>query len=199
MIILYQFLFLVITYAIAAIPFGLVLAKVFANKDIREHGSKNIGATNVTRVLGKKLGFATLILDGFKGAIMVIIARFSFYDVQNLHLFLVLVSAFAVVGHIYPIYLNFKGGKGVATAIATMFALDSTVGFLMVCFWILSFCLFRISSISSLLAIFSATILSSAYEAPTSQIIFCWFIFLLILYRHKENLGRLIVGEEKKI
>jgi len=197
--IIYQFLFLGLTYAIAAIPFGLVLAKIFAKKDIREFGSKNIGATNVARVIGKKLGFATLILDGLKGAIMVIIARFTFYDIQNLHLFLVLVAAVAVLGHVYPIYLNFKGGKGVATAIAVLFALDVSVGFLVICFWILSFCLFRISSISSIIAIFSSIIISTSFDAPGSQIAFCWFLSILILVRHKENIIRLITGEEKKL
>jgi len=197
--IIYQFLFLGLTYAIAAIPFGLVLAKIFAKKDIREFGSKNIGATNVARVIGKKLGFATLILDGLKGAIMVIIARFTFHDIQNLHLFLVLVAAVAVLGHVYPIYLNFKGGKGVATAIAVLFALDVSVGFLVICFWILSFSLFRISSISSIIAIFSSIIISTSFGAPGSQIAFCWFLSLLILVRHKENIIRLITGEEKKL
>ena len=197
--IIYQIVFLVLTYAIAAIPFGLVLAKTFAGKDLRQLGSKNIGATNVARVAGKKLGLLTLILDGLKGAIMVIIARFNFYDLDNLHLFLVLVSAAAVLGHIYPIYLNFKGGKGVATAIAVLFALDVSVGFLVVCFWIMSFCLFRVSSVSSLIAIFSSIVLSAAYDAPTSQYVFCWFLFLLILVRHKENIFRLLTGEEKKM
>ncbi|MBP7709647.1 MAG: glycerol-3-phosphate 1-O-acyltransferase PlsY [Rickettsiales bacterium] len=195
----FQFLFLVITYAIAAIPFGLVLAKIFAKKDIREYGSKNIGATNVARVLGKKLGFFTLILDGLKGAIMVIIARFSFYDADNLHLLLVLVAAVAVLAHVYPIYLNFKGGKGVATAIAVLFALDVSVGFLAVCFWIMSFCLFRISSVSSIIAVFSSIVISSSFDAPRSQIVFCWFLAILILVRHKENIARLIIGEEKKL
>jgi len=195
---IYQLLFLGLTYAIAAIPFGLVLAKIFAKKDIREFGSKNIGATNVARVIGKKLGFATLILDGLKGAIMVIIARFTFHDIQNLHLFLVLVATVAVLGHVYPIYLNFKGGKGVATAIAVLFALNVSVGFLVICFWILSFCLFRISSISSIIAIFSSIIISTSLGAPGSQIAFCWFLSLLILVRHKENIARLITGEEKK-
>ena len=197
--IIYQLLFLGLTYAIAAIPFGLVLAKIFAKKDIREFGSKNIGATNVARVIGKKLGFATLILDGLKGAIMVIIARFTFYEMQNLHLFLVLVAAVAVLGHVYPIYLNFKGGKGVATAIAVLFALDVSVGFLVICFWILSFCLFRMSSISSIIAIFSSIIISTSFSAPGSQRAFCWFLSLLILVRHKENIIRLITGEEKKL
>ena len=194
-----QFLFLVITYFIGAIPFGLLLTKIFAKKDIREFGSKNIGATNVTRIVGKKLGFLTLILDGLKGAIMLIIARFSFYDSVNLHLFLVLVGFVAVVAHIYPVYINFKGGKGVATAIAVLFALDSTVGFLVICFWIMSFCLFRISAVASLIAIFSSILLSSTYGAPMSQLVFCTALFILILYRHKENIIRLAAGEEKKI
>lgn len=198
MAILFQIIFLILTYLIAAIPFGLVITKIFAKKDIREFGSKNIGATNVTRVVGKKLGFITLILDALKGAIMIIIARFGFYDYENLHLFLVLVAATAVVAHIYPVYLNFKGGKGVATAIAVLLALDFSVGFLAICFWILSFCLFRTSSISSLVALLSSGIISSCQGAPTSQIVLCWFLFILILIRHKENIVRLISGEEKK-
>lgn len=197
--IIQQFLFLLFTYAIAAIPFGFILAKTFANQDIRQLGSKNIGATNVTRIAGKKLGFFTLILDGLKGAVMLIIARFSFYDLNNLHLFLVLVGAVAVLAHVYPIYLNFKGGKGVATAIAVLFALDPAVGLLVICFWIMFFGLFRISAAASLIAIFSSIILSSTYEAPLVQILFCWFLFILILIRHKENIARMLIHEEKKI
>ena len=199
MISLNQFVFLLVTYAISAIPFGLVLAKFFAKIDIREMGSKNIGATNVTRVLGKKLGFLTLILDGLKGAIMVIIARFNFGEIEDLHMFLVLVAAVAVVGHIFPIYLRFKGGKGVATAIAVLFALDFGVGLLATSFWIMSFCLLRISSISSIVAIFSSIVISSHFDAPISQIILCWFLSILILIRHKENIMRLLIGEEKTL
>lgn len=199
MTIFYQLLFLILTYLVAAIPFGLLIAKFFAKTDIRQLGSKNIGATNVARVVGKKLGFITLILDGLKGALMVIVARFNFYDISNLHLFLIVVGAVAVLAHIYPIYLNFKGGKGVATAIAVLFALDFSVGFLTLCFWIMSFSLFRISSVSSLIAIFSSIIFSSIYDAGAPQIVFCCFLFIVILVKHKENLIRLIVGEEKKI
>jgi glycerol-3-phosphate acyltransferase PlsY len=199
MSITYQILFLILTYAIAAIPFGLVITKIFTGKDIRKFGSKNIGATNVARIAGKKLGFITLILDGFKGAIMVIIARFNFSELNNLHLFLVLVSSIAVVAHIYPIYLNFKGGKGVATAIATLFALDSAVGFLTLCFWIMAFTLWRVSSVASLIAIFSSIVLSFNYDAPIEQKIFCILLFLLIAIRHKENIIRLLMGDEKKL
>lgn len=192
-----QILFLVLTYLISSIPFGLVIAKVFAKKDIREHGSKNIGATNVTRVLGKKLGFITLLLDGAKGAVMVIIARFGFADSNNLHFFLVFVSLVAVCGHIYPIYLNFKGGKGVATAIAVLLALDFKVGSSVVICWIVFFVLFRISSISSLVSIFSSIIFSYFYNAPNEQIILCFLMFVIIAVRHKENVSRLLCGKEK--
>jgi glycerol-3-phosphate acyltransferase PlsY len=199
MIIVFALLFLVLTYFIAAIPFGLVLSKYVAKKDIRQHGSKNIGATNVTRVLGKKLGFLTLVLDALKGAAMVILARFCFVNLEYLHFYLVLVSLTAVLAHIYPIYIDFKGGKGVATAIATLFALDPTVGLLVICFWIISFLLFHISSLASLIAIFSSVILSWCYGAPVSQIIFCLALLGIIGYRHQENIIRLLNGEEKKM
>ena len=198
MIFFYQFLFLVFAYLISSIPFGLVLVKKYRQIDIRQHGSKNIGATNVMRLAGKKLAFLTLILDGFKGSMMIIIARFVFFDVNNLHLFLVIIGAVCVLGHIYSVYLNFKGGKGVATAISVLLALDFAVGMLAICFWIMSFCAFRISSVSSLIAIFSTVILSSAYGAPTSQIIFCLALFILIFVRHRENILRIMTGEENK-
>jgi glycerol-3-phosphate acyltransferase PlsY len=198
MIFLYQFLFLVLTYLIAAIPFGLVLTKIFAKKDVREFGSGNIGATNVVRVAGKKIGLLTLILDGFKGAIMVVIARFTFADASGLHIFLVLVGTVAVTAHIYPVYLNFKGGKGVATTLAVLLALDLNIGLSVIGIWALTFAIFRTSSISSIAAIFSSIILSICYGTSISQILFCIFLFALILYRHKENLERLIAGKEKK-
>lgn len=195
---LYQFLFLVLTYLIAAIPFGLVLTKIFAKKDVREFGSGNIGATNVVRVAGKKIGLLTLILDGFKGAIMVVIARFTFADASGLHIFLVLVGTVAVIAHVYPVYLNFKGGKGVATTIAVLLALDLNIGLSVIGIWALTFAIFRTSSVSSIAAIFSSIILSICYGTSISQILFCIFLFALILYRHKENLERLIAGKEKK-
>ena len=198
MIFVYQILYLVLSYLVASIPFGLLLSKVFAKKDIREFGSKNIGATNVTRILGKKLGALTLLLDGIKGAIMVIIARFYFFEVNNLHLYLVLVSSVAVLGHIFSIYLKYRGGKGVATALACLLALDFSVGMLSLCFWVLAFSAFKTSSISSLVAIFSSIITSSLFEAPTSQIFFCWFLFILIIIKHKDNILRIATGEEKK-
>ncbi len=199
MIFLYQIFFLVLTYFISSIPFGLILTKFFLNKDVRESGSGNIGATNVVRIAGKKIGFLTLILDGAKGMVMVIAARFLFDQSNYLHSYLAIISFVAVVGHVFPIYLNFKGGKGVATTIAVLLALDPAVGFLTIIFWIMAFLMFRISSIASLVSILSAILLSVHYEAPTSQLVLCGALFILITIRHKENIVRLLVGEENKM
>ncbi|MAZ80388.1 MAG: acyl-phosphate glycerol 3-phosphate acyltransferase [Rickettsiales bacterium] len=193
-----QILFLLITYLISSIPFGLFLGKLFANIDIREHGSNNIGATNVSRIIGKKLGLATLILDGLKGGIMVMIARFIFHDFIYLEILLILTAAIAVIGHIFPIYINFKGGKGVATSIATIIALDPYIGAAICLIWIIAFILFRISAISSISAIFSSLIISLFYNT-ISHNIFYFLLFILILYRHKDNIKRLIQGSEKKL
>jgi glycerol-3-phosphate acyltransferase PlsY len=193
-----QIIFLFITYLISSVAFGLFLGKIFAKIDIREHGSKNIGATNVARVINKKLGLATLLLDGLKGGAMVIIARLIFYNSDNLEIFLIIVAAIAVIGHIFPIYLKFKGGKGVATSIATIMALDPYIGVAISLIWIVAFILFRISAISSLMAIFSAIIISIFYNSMAYNI-FYFLLFLLILYRHKENITRLIQGSENKL
>ena len=193
-----QILFLLITYLLSSIPVGLFLGKLFANIDIREHGSNNIGATNVSRIIGKKLGLATLILDGLKGGIMVMIARFIFHDFIYLEILLILTAAIAVIGHIFPIYINFKGGKGIATSIATIIALDPYIGAAICLIWIIAFILFRISAISSISAIFSSLIISLFYNT-TSYNIFYFLLFILILYRHKDNIKRLIQGSEKKL
>ncbi len=199
MIYFYQLIFLLITYFICSIPFGLLFSKIFAKTDIRELGSGNIGATNVTRILGKKLGILTFICDSGKSMIMVIIARFTFVEVDGLHNFLVLVSLVGICAHIFPIYLKFKGGKGIATTIGSLLALDFNVGMLAIFFWILCFMAFRISAVASIIAIFSTTIFSTAYDAPILQIIFCWAVFVLIFYKHKENVLRILTGEEKRM
>ncbi len=193
-----QIIFLIITYLISSIAFGLFLGKIFAKIDIREHGSKNIGATNVARVTNKKLGLATLLLDGLKGGAMVIIARLIFYNSDNLEIFLIIVAAIAVIGHIFPIYLKFKGGKGVATSIATIMALDPYIGVAISLIWIVAFILFRISAISSLTAIFSAIIISIFYNSIAYNV-FYFLLFILLLFRHKDNITRLIQGSENKL
>ncbi len=197
--IFFQILFLLLTYLTSAIPFGLVLVKIFVKKDVRNFGSKNIGATNVTRVAGKKLGLATLILDGAKGALMVILAKIFFEDQQNFYPYISLVAFTAVIGHIFPIYLKFKGGKGVATTLATLIALNPLIGILTSLIWLISFLFFRISAISSITSIFCSILLSFLYGSPPSQNILCITLFILIFIRHKDNISRLRQGKENKI
>lgn len=198
MIYLYQILFLIITYLIASIPFGLVVSKIFAQQDIRESGSGNIGATNVTRILGKRFGIATLLLDGLKGAIMVIIARFIFVNSGVLNVFLILVGAVAVIGHIFPIYLRFKGGKGVATALAVLLTINPITG-LVGCFaWAIIFACTKTSSIASLASTTILTGFALYTHALPEEILFCIFLTTLIFIRHKENISRLLKGEEQK-
>ena len=191
-----QTLFLISTYFIAAIPFGLVLAKYFGQKDIRQFGSGNIGATNVTRVLGKKFGIATLIFDGLKGAIMVILARYLFVNAASLNVFLALVGAAAVVGHIFPIYLKFQGGKGVATSLAVLLAINPFIG-LVGCFaWLIIFAFTRTSAMASLASILIAVGFAFYSHAFTEEILLCIFLATLIFIRHKENINRILNGEE---
>jgi glycerol-3-phosphate acyltransferase PlsY len=194
-----KFLFLLATYLVCSVPFGLVLTKIFTKQDLRELGSKNIGATNVSRVAGKKLGLITLILDGLKGAIMVIIARFAFANSSHSDMFLTLVALVAVLGHCYSLYLKFNGGKGVATAIAVTLAINPLVGIFTILIWLLAFLIYRISSISSLCSTLLAIAFGLYAKAPIEQILLFIALFALITIRHKENIDRLIKGEEKKV
>jgi glycerol-3-phosphate acyltransferase PlsY len=194
----YQFLFLIFTYLIAAIPFGLVLAKLFGKEDLRLSGSGNIGATNAARVLGKRFGLATLILDGLKGALMVILARYIFADAAHLSVFLCLVAAIAVAAHIFPVYINFKGGKGVATTLAVLLVLNPVIGLFAVMAWAIVFVFTRTSAIASLSAIIMTTGYCLYSRALTEQILLCIFLAVLIFIRHKENIDRLLKGEEHK-
>lgn len=191
-------LFLVIVYFISSIPFGLVLSKFFGKKDIRKHGSKNIGATNVTRVLGKKLGLLTLILDSAKGAIMVILAQKLFCSLEWINTFKCLVGFIAVFGHIFPIYLKFKGGKGVATSIAVITAIDPIMGSVSIIVWISVFLVSRISAASSLLSLLFTTLFSIYDGANLENIIFYVTLLLLVTFRHKENLNRIMNGKENQ-
>jgi glycerol-3-phosphate acyltransferase PlsY len=195
---LYQLLFLILTYFIAAIPFGVVLAKVFGKQDIREVGSGNIGATNVARVLGKKFGLATLILDGSKGAVMIILARYFFADARFLSVFLSLVAAVAVLAHIFPIYLKFKGGKGVATTLAVLLAINPIIG-LASCFaWAIVFAFTKTSAIASLFAMLITVGFTFYYHAFVEEILLAIFLTTLIFIRHKENINRILNGTEPK-
>jgi glycerol-3-phosphate acyltransferase PlsY len=194
--------FYIVTYLLASIPFGFVLAKIFANIDIREYGSGNIGATNVLRVLkehepklAKKLSIVTLILDLLKGALILLIAK---YIVGVPEATLWAIAVLAVLGHTYSIFLMLEGGKGVATGLgvsAVMLPIETGIA---VVVWFIIGKIFKISSLSSLLGLI-ALFTSSFYISPEITHIPIGIITFLIVYKHIPNIVRLITGKESQV
>ncbi len=181
-------------YLLGSIPFGLVLCKVFGLGDIRDIGSGNIGATNVLRTGNKPLALATLLLDSGKGAIAVLLTlHFLDYNVA------LIAGFFALIGHCFPVWLKFKGGKGVATTLGTLLALAWPVGLSACAIWLGMALIFRISSLAALVAIGLTPLLSHyIYNDPNLSGI-CALIAALVYIKHRENIKRLFKGEEPKI
>ena len=181
---------IVISYLLGSIPFGLLLTKLFLKKDIRKIGSGNIGATNVLRSGNKLIGYITLLLDIFKAIIPVLFIKFNYPD-------FVYISALSVfLGHVFPIWLKFKGGKGVATYVGILFSLNLIYGLVFGITWILIFLIYRYSSLSSLIGSLSIPIY--LFITNENQIIFFGIMFVLIFYTHRENIKRLKNKEENK-
>ena len=181
----------VICYLMGSIPFGFILTKIFLKKDIREIGSGNIGATNALRTGNKFIGYTTLFLDIIKAVIPIIYIKMNFPE------FLYIASLCAFLGHVFPISLKFKGGKGVATYVGILFALEINFGFIFIIFWIITFILSKFSSLSSLVASISIPIyllILSQFD----QVFFFTIMFVLIFFTHRENIKRLKNKEETK-
>jgi glycerol-3-phosphate acyltransferase PlsY len=181
-------------YLLGSIPFGLLLTRMAGLGDIRNIGSGNIGATNVLRTGNKKLALATLVLDGAKGAVAVFLARWFFLD----PVLPVIAGAAAFIGHIFPVWLKFKGGKGVATALGTWLALAWPIGILACLTWLVVALVFRFSSLSALLAVALAPVYAIWLGTP-ALIGFGIGVAILVWIRHHENIRRLLKGEEPKI
>lgn len=179
-------------YLLGSIPFGLILARLGGEGDIRTIGSGNIGATNVLRTGNKFLAFLTLILDGGKGAAAALIAALVSTD---LGLF---AAAAAFLGHLYPVFLKFKGGKGVATYFGILLALSWPVGLASCVLWLTSALTFRISSLAALISSLAAP-LYSIYRQETGLALLSCILCLLIFYRHMDNIKRLVQGTEPRI
>ena len=179
------------SYLMGSIPFGLILTKIFLKKDIREIGSGNIGATNALRTGNKFIGYSTLILDIAKAIIPVIYVKINYSDL------IYIASLCAFLGHVFPIWLKFKGGKGVATYVGILFSINIILGFVFVASWVFIFLLSKYSSLSSIIASISIPI----YILITGQIndaIFFAIMFILIFFTHRENIKRLKNKEESK-
>ena len=185
------FLIGVISYLMGSIPFGFILTKIFLKKDIREIGSGNIGATNALRTGNKVLGYSTLILDILKAIIPVIYVKIFYQD------FLYISSLCAFLGHVFPIWLKFKGGKGVATYLGILFAINFYFGIIFIIFWFITFFISKFSSLSSLVG--SASIpIYLLILTQFDQVIFFTIMFVLIFFTHRENIKRLKNKEETK-
>ena len=179
-----------ISYLMGSIPFGFVLTKIFLKKDIREIGSGNIGATNAIRTGNKVIGYSTLFLDILKAVTPVIYVKIFFQD------FLYIASLCTFLGHVFPIWLKFNGGKGVATYVGILFSINLTVGFVFVGFWIFTFLISKYSSLSSLIGSLSVPIYLLFFTSE--NLVFFLIMFILIIYTHKENIKRLKNKEETK-
>jgi glycerol-3-phosphate acyltransferase PlsY len=179
-------------YLLGAIPFGLVLTKMAGLGDIRAIGSGNIGATNVLRTGRKDLALATLLLDGGKGAIAVLIARQFSEDLT------VIAGGAAILGHLFPVWLKFKGGKGVATTLGTLIAIHWMVGIGACLTWLIVALVFRYSSLSALVAVAAAPFIALwVGNVPLAWL--AGFAALLVWVRHQENIRRLLKGTEPRI
>ena len=182
---------IIISYLMGSIPFGLILTKIFLKKDIGDIGSGNIGATNVLRTGNKIIGYLTLSLDILKAVIPVLYIKFNYPE-------LVYVSSLSVfIGHVFPLWLKFKGGKGVATYVGILFSINYILGFIFITSWLIIFFILRYSSLGSILATFIIPVFiffNPNYENKYFFII----MFILILFTHRENVKRLINKEESK-
>ena len=185
--------YLIITftsYFLGSIPFGFILTKIFLKKDIREIGSGNIGATNALRTGNKSLAYSTLALDITKAILPVLYVKFNYPD----YIFIASLSAF--LGHVFPIWLKFKGGKGVATYVGILLSINLIFGLIFIISWVVTFLISKYSSLSSLVASLTVPIYLIVFENYNS--IFFIIMFVLIFYTHRENVKRLKNKEESK-
>ena len=180
-----------ISYLMGSIPFGYILTKVFLKKDIRDVGSGNIGATNTLRTGNKSLGYSTLILDIIKAIIPVVYIKYNFPEL------LYVASLCVFLGHIFPIWLKFKGGKGVATYVGILFALNIYFGLIFIVIWLIIFGFSKFSSLSSLIASISIPFYLTIL-GKFDHVIFFSIMFVLIFFTHRENINRLKNKEESK-
>ena len=180
----------ILSYLMGSIPFGFILTKIFLKKDIRDIGSGNIGATNTLRTGNKSLGYGTLFLDVIKAVIPVIYVKLNYPD------YIFIASLCVFLGHVFPIWLKFKGGKGVATYVGILFSINLTIGFVFIGVWFFTFLISKYSSLSSLFGSLSVPIY--LFFFTSQNLIFFSIMFILIIYTHRENVKRLKNKEESK-
>ncbi|HPD67091.1 MAG TPA: glycerol-3-phosphate 1-O-acyltransferase PlsY [Ignavibacteriales bacterium] len=202
------FIAIIVSYLIGSIPTGLWLAKALKGIDIRTVGSGSTGGTNVTRVLGTGWGIGVIIFDAIKGISSVVISTYFLSGFENSRLLIVVASLFSILGHVWTIFANFKGGKGIATSLGVLLALLTIESLLALTVFIIVFIIFRIVSVSSLSAALALIFIVTAkyfyfhsyqFNEFIVNLPFVLILNILVFYTHRENIKRLLKGEEKKL
>lgn len=206
MTILYEILLLILAYLLGSIPNALIVSKVFFKKDIREFGSKNMGATNTLRVLGVKYAALVFILDALKASILVALFTYNIIDKSIIpHLHPIYFGLMGIIGHIFPIFAKFKGGKGVASTTGILLAFSPYCFLIELAVFLIVFLSTKIVSLSSILSI-SCVFICSFFIGPITTgepdyifTIFCGIVMLIIILDHAKNIKRLFKGTESRI
>ena len=188
-----------IAYLIGSIPTGYLIVKSKTGEDIRTIGSGSTGATNVKRVLGKKWFFIVLLLDAFKGALPVILASLFVKAGTGIGLAPVIAAIAVIIGHSKPLFLNFHGGKSVASGVGTILALNWTVGLIIALIWATITYFSKYVSLGSIVALFLSPFIMFFFGAPICYTCYCTVGAIYIIYLHRQNIKRLIQGTENKV
>jgi len=192
-------IFVVCAYLIGSVSFAVLMSKAFGLADPRSYGSGNPGATNVLRSGKKAAAALTLLGDAAKGWLAVFLAiRFAPHDAQGL-MIVALVAIAVFLGHVFPVFLEFKGGKGVATALGVLLALSGWIGLLVIGTWLLVAVVFRYSSLAALIAAIAAPIYAMLFQLRPELVLATAIMSMLLIWRHKSNIQNLMTGKESKI
>lgn len=188
-----------VSYIIGSIPTGYIIVKLAKNQDIREIGSGSTGATNVKRVMGKKWFFITLLFDAIKGALPVIFAAIFASTFRNIGLLPVVAAISVIIGHSKSIFLNFTGGKSVASGVGTILALNWQVGLIVAGIWAVITYLSKYVSLGSIIALAISPFIMYYLDSHIAYTYFCMLGALYIIWLHRTNIQRLLKGEENKV
>ena len=189
----------IVAYLIGSIPTGYLIVKAKTGQDIRTVGSGSTGATNVKRVLGKKYFFIVMLLDALKGALPVVLANLFATVGLDIGIAPVIAAVAIIIGHSKSVFLQFKGGKSVASGVGTIFALDPLVGLIIALIWGVITYTTKYVSVGSIIALLISPFLMYFFFAPIAYVVYCALGAVYIVYLHRENIKRLIHGNENKV